>query len=102
MGQLAPEPVRDNLLFGLEVLDNAIYGSRPGNDNCWGSTIWGMYDWGTYICGLIETGTWRKREGYYALSIACRGMNGARTTYQTTCGNRNILALTTKDTAGKI
>lgn len=81
------------------VVANLIYGSYPGSDHITGSHIFGLYDWGTGAFGLIGPGD-VPRAGYYAMRLAIRGLQGGRATYQSTSSNNNVLAITTKDSAG--
>jgi hypothetical protein len=78
---------------------NLIRGSLPGNDYVYGNSIFAIYDWGDYISGVIGPGP-TFRTGYYALRLAARGLNGARTTYATTGGG--FEAITTQDANGDL
>jgi len=85
-----------------KVVSNLIRSSRPGNDYWNGNHLFSMYDWGTgYSSGLIAfDGT--KRPGYYAFRLGIRALQGCRPTFQSTTNNSNLLAITTRDTGGKI
>ncbi len=86
--------------FGVNnVVKNLIYGSYPGNDHVTGSHIFSLYDWGAGGYGLIEAGDTPQAD-YYAMRLAIRGLQGGRPTYQSTSSNRNVTAITTKDSAG--
>jgi hypothetical protein len=86
--------------FGVNnVVNNLIYGSYPGNDHVTGSHIFSLYDWGAGGYGLIEAGDTPQAD-YYAMRLAIRGLQGGRPTYQSTSSNRNVAAITAKDSAG--
>ena len=85
------------------VVSNLIRSSRPGDDYWAGSHLFSLYDWGIsyYPSGLIASdGT--HRPGYYALRLGTRALQGCRATYQSTSNNTSLLAITTKDTLGKV
>jgi hypothetical protein len=48
---------------------------------------------------LIEAGDTPQAD-YYAMRLAIRGLQGGRPTYQSTSSNRNVTAITAKDSAG--
>jgi hypothetical protein len=89
------------------ILMNLIRGSRPGNDYIYGSHMFTFYDWDGFnggfqnFEGLVDVNG-AKRVSFYALRIGTRALNGCKTTYQTTPNNSNLLAITTKDSAGHI
>jgi len=86
--------------FGVSnIIANLIIGSQPGSTYVYGSHIFSLYDWGSGAYGLIGPGD-TPRSDYYALRMAIRGLQGGRTTYQTTCSNSSLLAITTKDSSG--
>jgi len=89
------------------ILNNLIRGSRPGNDYIYGSHLFTFYDWDGFTGrfqnfeGLVDVnGT--KRTSFYALQMGTQALNGCKTTYQSTASKGNLLAITTKDTNGKI
>jgi hypothetical protein len=87
--------------FGISLINNLIYGSRPGNDYVYGSQIFSLYDYGSAALGLISyTGV--QRPDYFAMRIGIRALQGCRPTYQSTTSSSALLAITTKDTAGNI
>ena len=87
--------------FGISLINNLIYGSRPGNDYVYGSQIFSLYDYGKAPLGLISyTGV--RRPDYYAMRMGIRALQGCRPTYQSTTSSSALLAITTKDTAGNI
>ena len=86
--------------FGVtNVIANLILSSQPGNNHVYGSHIFGLYDWGSAADGLIGPGD-TPRKDYYAMRLAIRGLQGGRTTFQTTCNTSGLLAITTKDSFG--
>jgi hypothetical protein len=92
----------DTLTFIVNVLiTNLIYGSQPGDVHMDGNHIFSVYDWGTFKSGLVGPNQ-TKRAGYYGMRLAIRGLQGCKTTYQTTSSNTNLVAITTKDALGKI
>jgi hypothetical protein len=89
------------------IINNLIRGSRPGNDYIYGSHLFTFYDWDGFSGGFQNfqglvgpTGT--RLAGFYALRMGARALNGCKTTYQSTATNSNLLAITTKDAAGKV
>jgi hypothetical protein len=82
--------------FGITLINDLIYGSRPGNDYVYGSHIFSLYDFDTSPFGLISyDGT--RRADYYAMRMGIRALQGCRPTYQSTTSNGNLLAITTTD-----
>ena len=95
----------DGVKFTVQtVTKNCINGSRPGNDHVQMSQIFSLYDWGDYLSGLIHGDAANPvyTPGYYGLRLALRGVQGGRTTYETTSSNRYMDAITTKDAEGNI
>lgn len=89
------------------IINNLIRGSRPGNDYIYGSHLFTFYDWDGFSGGFQNfqglvgpTGT--KLASFYALRMGTRALNGCKATYQSTANNSNLLAITTKDAAGKV
>lgn len=84
------------------LLNNLIRVSRPGNTHWYGGDVFGLYGWGSgYQVGLISLdGT--KYPGYYAFRMGVRALQSCRPTYQTTSSSTSLLAITTKDTTGKV
>ncbi|HEX8221503.1 MAG TPA: hypothetical protein VF914_20110 [Chloroflexia bacterium] len=89
------------------IINNLIRGSRPGNDYIYGSHLFTFYDWDGFAGGFQNfqglvgpTGT--KLASFYALRMGTRALNGCKATYQSTANNSNLLAITTKDAAGKV
>jgi hypothetical protein len=93
--------------FDIGVINNLIRGSRPGNDYVYGSHIFTLYDWDGFnggfqnFVGLVGP-TGGRVAGYYAFRIGARALNGCRPTYQSTASNSNLMAITTKDSAGHV
>ncbi len=82
--------------FGINLIDNMIYGSFPGNDYVYGSNIFSMYDFSTNATGLIDY-KGNRRVDYYAVRMGIRALQGCRPTYRSVIGNKNLLAITTMD-----
>jgi hypothetical protein len=86
-------------------INNIIRGCRPGNEHLDVSHLFTFYEWDGFtggfqnFTGLINRDG--KHLGYYAMRIVCRGLNGARPTYQSTCSSTYMTAMTAKDSAGK-
>lgn len=90
----------ENASFGVsDVISNLILSSQPGSNYVYGSHIYSLYDWGAGAYGLIGPGD-TPRTDYYAMRMVIRGLQGGRTTFQTTCSASGLLAITTKDTSG--
>ncbi|MGE5527772.1 MAG: hypothetical protein ACM3X6_01335, partial [Patescibacteria group bacterium] len=89
------------------LINNLIRCARPGNDHVDLSHLFTFYDWDGFSGGFQNfTGLINKDgariAGYYALRIGCRALQGGRATYETTCNNSNMLAITTRDAQGKV
>lgn len=82
--------------FGITLINNMIYGSFPGNDYVYGSDIFALYDFSTNATGLIDY-QGNRRVDYYAMRMGIRALQGCRATYQSVVGNKNLLAITTRD-----
>ena len=89
------------------IINNLIRGSRPGNDYIYGSHLFTFYDWDGFSGGFQNfqglvgpTGT--RLASFFALRMGARALNGCKATYQSTATNSNLLAITTKDAAGKV
>ncbi len=91
----------DSVPFGINLINDLIYGSRPGYDYVYGSQIFSLYDYGSAPLGLINYAGVRRAD-YYAMRLGIRALQGCRPTYQSTTSNRALMAITTKDTAGNI
>jgi hypothetical protein len=90
----------ENASFGVsDVISNLILSSQPGSNYVYGSHIYSLYDWGSGAYGLMGPGD-TPRADYYAMRMAIRGLQGGRTTFQTTCSVPGLLAITTKDISG--
>jgi len=89
----------NSIPFNIELINNLIYGSRPGNDYVYGSQIFSLYDFDTTPVGLISYNG-EHRPAYYAMRIGIRALQGCRPTYQSTTSSSSLLAITTRDTAG--
>jgi len=89
------------------LINNMIRGSQPGNDNVYGSHMFTFYDWNGFsggfqnFQGLVDVNG-NKLSSYYGFQIAAKALQGCKPTYQSTVSNSSLLAITTKDTAGKI
>lgn len=81
--------------FGVDLVKNLIYGSRPGNDYVYGSHIFSLYDFGTTPTGLISS-TGVRRSAYYAVRMGIRALQGCRPTYESRSSTADILAITTR------
>ena len=83
--------------FANVVARCLIQGSRPGDDYVYGSHIFSMYDWGggSWANGIIASDG--PTPAYYAMRLATRALQGARPTYESTCSDENLLAITTRD-----
>jgi len=91
--------------FGVNLIDNLIRGSRPGNDYVYGSNLFPLYDWYTssqgYLQGLVaRDGT--RTGSYYAFRLGIRALQDCRPTYRSTTSNPHLMAITTKDRSGNI
>jgi hypothetical protein len=91
--------------FAVNLIDNLIRGSRPGNDYVYGSYLFSLYDWYTtsqdYLQGLVShVGT--RTTSYYAFRLGIRALQGCRPTYQSTTNNSHLMAITTKGHDGSI
>ena len=86
------------------IIKNILSGSRPGDDYVYGSQIFCLYDWATWGSGLIHGGETNPSymPGYYGMRLAIRGVQGGRTTYETTSSNSSLQAITTEDGTGTI
>lgn len=87
------------------VLKNLIYMSYPGNDHVYGSHLFTFYDWSGFSGGFqnfegLVGADGTRTSSFYALQMATRALIGCRPTYQSTTSNSNLIAITTKDTAG--
>ena len=49
-----------------------------------------------------RAGNGARRSTYYGFRLASRALNGCRPTYQSTASNSNLLAITTRDSLGKV
>jgi hypothetical protein len=89
------------------LINNMIRGSRPGNDYVYGSHMFTFYDWDGFnggfqnFQGLVDING-NKLSSYYGFQMAAKALNGCKPTYQSTTSNSNLLAITTKDTAGAV
>ncbi|MGE5529730.1 MAG: hypothetical protein ACM3X6_11400 [Patescibacteria group bacterium] len=83
------------------LMPNLIKGCYNDNNHVWGSCIFGLYDWKKGVYGLLDVETGYKREGYWGMRMACRAIQGGRTTYQTASTNGDLLCITTRDAAGR-
>lgn len=97
----------NSVSFDISLVSNLIRGSQPGNDYVTGSHVFSMYDWSgnkggfQSFQGLVAAdGT--RTDGYYAMRLGIRGLQGARPTYQSTPSTSNLKAITTKDAAGHV
>ena len=88
--QYASEP------FGINLINDMIYGSSPGNDYVYGSNIFSLYDFSTNTTGLIDF-EGNRRVDYYAMRMGIQALQGCRPTYQSITSNKNLLAITTID-----
>lgn len=86
----------DSEPFGINLINDMIYGSFPGNDYVYGSTIFSLYDFSTNATGLIDY-KGNRRIDYYAMRMGIRALQGCRPTYQSVSTNKNLLAITTMD-----
>ena len=91
----------NSVAFGITLINNLIYGSRPGNDYVYGSQIFTLYDFDTTPTGLISYNGMR-RVDYYAMRMAIRALQGCRPTYRSVTSDNALLAITTRDVAGNI
>jgi hypothetical protein len=85
------------------ILNNLLRGARPGNAHIDGSHLFTFYDWAglANFQGLVgPTGT--KLASFYAFRMGIRALDGCRTTYQSPTSDSNLLAITTKDAAGRL
>ena len=87
--------------FGITLINDLIYGSRPGNDYVYGSTIFSLYDFDTTPLGLISYNGVRRAD-YYAMRMGIRALQGCRPTYQSITSNRNVVAITTTDSENNV
>ncbi len=86
---------RDPAFANNTVARDLILGSRPGDDYVYGSQIFSMYNWGGYQTGIIASDG--PTPTYYAMRLAIRALQGARPTFESTCSDGNLLAITTRD-----
>jgi len=86
----------DSVPFGITLINNLIYGSRPGNDYVYGSQIFSLYDFDTHPDGLVSYNGVRRAD-YYAMRMGIRALQGCRPTYQSTTSSSSLLAITTRD-----
>ena len=82
--------------FGINLINNLITGSSPGNDYVYGSTIFSLYDYGTNPLGLIDAKDHRRID-YYAMQMGIRALQGCRPTYQSIANTKDVQAITTID-----
>lgn len=82
--------------FGVDLLNDLISGSSPGNDYVYGSTIFSLYDFGTDALGLIDAHDHRRID-YYAMQMGIRALQGCRPTYQSAASTKDLQAMTTVD-----
>ena len=95
----------DQVSFAINLIDNLIRVSRPGNDYVYGSNIFALYDWDTQSQGPLQglvAGNGKRTVSYYAFRLGIRALQGCRPTYRSTTGNSNLMAITTKDEEGNI
>jgi hypothetical protein len=89
------------------LIANLIRGSQAGQDYVTGSHLFSLYDWNGFgsvsqnFQGLID-GSGNRRASYYGFRMGIRALIGARPTYQSTSSTTDILAITTKDSAGHV
>lgn len=86
----------DSEPLGINLLNNMIYGSFPGNDYVYGSTIFAMYDFSKNPIGLIDYNGYRRTD-YYAVRMGIRALQGCRPTYQSISSHKSLLVITTID-----
>jgi hypothetical protein len=91
----------DSESFGVNLLNDLISGSSPGNDYVFGSTIFSLYDYGTNPLGLIDAHDHRRID-FYALQMGIRALQGCRPTYQSTTNINDIQTITTIDAQNNI
>lgn len=87
------------------ILKNLVYMSYPGNDYVYGSHLFTFYDWSGFSGGFqnfegLVGADGTRTSSFYALQMGTRALEGCRPTYQSTTSNSNLLAITTKDSAG--
>lgn len=98
----------DNVSTGLKlIINNLIRMSGGASDEVYGSHLFTFYDWNGFsggfqnFQGLIDVNG-NKRASYYTLRMAIRALLGSRPTYTSTTSNRNLTAITARDSAGNI
>ena len=93
----------NNLDFSLNLIQNLIRMSQPGESYVYGSHLFSLYDWGQSngFEGLINAQGDRTLS-YYAFRMAIRALQGGRDVLQITTSDPNLTALATQSDSSTI
>ncbi|MBE9111790.1 hypothetical protein IQ273_20495 [Nodosilinea sp. LEGE 07298] len=87
-----------DLNFSLNLIQNMMRMSQPGDTYVYGNHLFSLYDWGynNGFEGLIGKNGDR-RLSYYAFRMGIRALQGGRSVLQITNNNSDLMAISTQD-----
>jgi hypothetical protein len=93
----------EDLTFSLNVLQNIMRASQPGDSYIYGSHIFCLYDWGksNEFKALIGANG-ERRLSYYALRMGIRALQGGRSILPILDSGSNLFTLASKDESGAV
>ena len=91
----------DDLTLALNLIQNMMRMSQPGDSYVYGSHLFSLYDWGRNgdFEGLVNA-EGDRRLSYYAFRLGIRALQGGRPVLPTTSSAPEVMAMATQNTKG--